>query len=291
MERIELPTHIGGNFRGFSDLAMIQRRIRQTTASKVILDCKSIVFFGANFCAVLGGIIHQAESEGKQVVIENIPELQAAIWDRNFFKQKDINNPGVDTNDTVVHYRAFPVKASDSFRIYIHQELLGKHDMPRMSEALTREIQKSIYEIFSNAMIHSGCEAIFTCGQYFPHKRTLEFTIVDMGHTIKANVAAALKKQQSGQEALEWAVKKGNTTKSGPIPGGLGFYLIREFLRVNGGKIQIASGDGYWEESKERGVTRYLFGDFPGTIVNLTFIMQDNKSYWLGNESDDEPLF
>lgn len=291
MERIELPQKIGGNFYGFSDLAMIQKRVRSSNAHKIVLDCKNIIFFGANFCAVLGGIIHQAERDGKQVVIENIPDLQATNWDRNFFKPKDINNPGVDLNDTVVHYRVFSVSASDSFRPYIHQELLRKHDMPRMSEPLTTKVLESIHEIFSNAIIHSGCEVIFTCGQYFPHKRTLEFTIVDMGHTIKANVTAALKRYQTGQNALEWAVEKGNTTRSGPIPGGLGFYVIREFLRVNGGKIQIASSDGYWEENNGRRTTRNLFGDFPGTIVNLTFIMQDNKAYRLENESDDDPLF
>jgi hypothetical protein len=291
MERIELPAKIGGNFSGFADLARIQKLIRISSASKLVLDCKGIVFFGSNLCAVLGGIIHQAEREGKEVVVQNIPELQAMNWDRNFFKPKDIHNPSVDFNDTVVHYRAFSVKASDSFRPYIHQELLSKHDMPRMSEALTTKILESIHEIFSNAIIHSGCEVIFTCGQYFPHKRTLEFTIVDMGHTIKANVSTALKRHQSGQSALEWAVEKGNTTRSGSIPGGLGFYVIREFLRVNRGKIQIASGDGYWEENNGKRTSRYLFGDFPGTIVNLTFIMQDNKAYRLENESNDEPLF
>lgn len=291
MERIELPEKIGGNFWGFSNLAILQRRIVSSKATEVILDCGKITFFGANFCAVLGGIICEAEKNGQSIKIENIPPLQASIWNRNFFRPIDKNNPGVDLNDTIVHYREFPVKAEEKFRAYVHQELLSKHDMPMMSIALVREIQKSIHEIFSNAVNHSGCELIYTCGQYFPLKRTLEFTIVDMGHTIKANVIKSLRKSQSGPAAIEWAVEKGNTTKSGSIPGGLGFYFIREFLRLNGGKLQIASSDGYWEENNGQHSSRYLLGDFPGTIVNLTFIMQDKKSYLLKNELNDEPIF
>lgn len=49
-------------------------------------------------------------------------------------------------------------------------------------------------------------------------------------------------------EAIKWAMQ-GNTTKKGPIPGGSGLKLIKEFIMGNKGKMQIASDCGYWEFS------------------------------------------
>lgn len=60
----------------------------------------------------------------------------------------------------------------------------------------------------------------------------LNFTIVDLGKTIKTGVNNFLKKNLSGIEYIAWAVEEGNTTKRGTIPGGLGLSLIREFLKI-----------------------------------------------------------
>ncbi|NEN24741.1 hypothetical protein G3O08_14645 [Cryomorpha ignava] len=55
------------------------------------------------------------------------------------------------------------------------------------------------------------------------------------------------------KESLDWAVDKGITTKEAHESGVLDHYMIREFPRLNKGKLQILSADGYLEEKK--GVT------------------------------------
>ena len=37
-----------------------------------------------------------------------------------------------------------------------------------------------------------------------------------------------------------WATQGRNTTKRGPIPGGLGLKLLTEFIKLNEGRLQIA---------------------------------------------------
>ncbi|MDR4507873.1 MAG: hypothetical protein MRJ65_06500 [Candidatus Brocadiaceae bacterium] len=44
-----------------------------------------------------------------------------------------------------------------------------------------KKITESIYEIFVNAQIHSETDFIYTCGQFFPNKHMIEFTIKDTG--------------------------------------------------------------------------------------------------------------
>ncbi|NIW80623.1 MAG: hypothetical protein GWN16_14705, partial [Calditrichae bacterium] len=95
-----------------------------------------------------------------------------------------------------------------------------KKSFPEMSTLLRKKINESIFEIFNNASIHGKCNEVFSCGQYFPKKDILDFTVVDLGRTIKRNVSDFLNKSIAGVESIQWAVSEGNTTKVGSIPGG-----------------------------------------------------------------------
>ena len=160
-----------------------------------------------------------------------------------------------------------------------------------MSPLLKSKINKSIFEIFNNANIHGQCEHVFSCGQYFPFKRRLLFTIADLGNTIKRNVNAYLNQSFTGSDAIRWAVEEGNTTKTGTIPGGLGLSLIRDFLKLNNGRIQIVSSCGYWEERKGAIFAKEFENVLMGTIVNLDITINDQSSYVLASEVDPNSIF
>ena len=159
-----------------------------------------------------------------------------------------------------------------------------------MSPLLRKKIKESILEIFDNARSHGKCEFIFSCGQYYPKKGRLDFTVVDIGRTIRKNVRDYLQENVSGKEALDWAVKENTTTKKDNIPGGLGLTLIREFLCKNKGKIQIASADGYWYEKECTSYSEDLSIVFGGTAVNLEFNVNDQSSYCLTSEIEDTDI-
>jgi hypothetical protein len=97
----------------------------------------------------------------------------------------------------------------------------------------------------------------------------------------------------SATEAIKWAIKEGNTTKTGNIPGGLGLSLIRKFILLNQGDFQIVSSDGFLSETKGHLLTMDLESlneesmNFMGTIVNLQFNIKDTKSYQLSSEQID----
>ena len=71
----------------------------------------------------------------------------------------------------------------------------------------------------------------------------------------------------------------------------LGLNLIREFLKLNGGKIQIVSDDGYWDEKANTMDAKELSCNFIGTIVNLEFNLDDPKSYLFSSEVDKDDIF
>ena len=119
----------------------------------------------------------------------------------------------------------------------------------------------------------------------------MHITIVDRGDTIRKNVRSHLKDNTyKGSKAIEWAMQKNNTTKIG-IPGGLGLDIIFEFVKLNNGKIQVISSDGYWEYKERKGVLMRDFRNpFIGTIVNISFNLNDKNIYFLEEENVDEVL-
>jgi hypothetical protein len=149
-----------------------------------------------------------------------------------------------------------------------------------MSDKLQKRFLESIFEIFTNAVIHSETEeGIFTCGQYFPQMNYIEFTITDLGVGIKNRIKKDKNIDLSADEAIEWAMQDRNTTKT--KSGGMGLSLIKEFILLNKGKIHVVSNDGFWELSSGV-IKKKIFGsEFPGTMVNIYIDTSDKHHYGL----------
>ena len=103
---------------------------------------------------------------------------------------------------------------------------------------------------------------------------------------MKQNVSAFKNQDVNSADAIEWAMLKGNTTKTGDTSGGLGLAVIFEFIKLNRGKIQVISSDGFYEY-KNGNITKHKLGSiFEGTIVNLKFNLNDPNHYSLSNEDN-----
>lgn len=83
--------------------------------------------------------------------------------------------------------------------------------------------------------------------------------------------------------AIKWAMIDGNTTKKG-VSGGLGLALLKEFISQNNGKIQIISGDAFYEFSHQKEVIQKLDYYFDGAVISMTFKTDDMRTYTFANE-------
>lgn len=161
-----------------------------------------------------------------------------------------------------------------------------------MSPGLHKKLQESIFEIFSNAVLHSRTRlGIFSCGQYFPTKSCLHFSIVDLGIGIRQKIIDELGFNFSAEQAIKWATEDSHTTKTGAIPGGLGLKLLREFIVMNHGSIQIVSDCGYWQLADGLVSTQKFDWAFPGTVVNIQINTADTHSYRLSSEVTADSIF
>ena len=132
---------------------------------------------------------------------------------------------------------------------------------------------------------------IFSCGQFFPRRNSLDFSVADLGIGICRNVKENAGLDLAPEKAIIWATKGSNTTKRGQIPGGLGLKLLSEFIDLNGGRIQIVSDAGYWKRERREVSTARLNQPFPGTVVSVEINTADKQSYALASELSETEVF
>lgn len=296
MITIKVPNEVCSNFEGYSFFSNSVHTLKNIKFDDIIFDFSITTWFEANLCAVLGSIINSAQSKFNNVVIENLKPSIEDILSRNYFLAAlggSLLNK--ENQETIIKYRRNKLTDEKLIKEFLVSELIRKQDFPKLSEIAQKEIVRSIFEIYSNAIIHGNSAYVYSCGQYYPTKKPprIDFTIVDLGKSIKTNVNNFLKKQLTGEDAIKWAVEGQNTTKpkKDNIPGGLGYKLISDFVRLNNGKIQIVSSDGFWELKEGCIFTNSLNYEFSGTIVNIEFNLDDKKFYILTSEKAEDIIF
>ncbi|MCH6236789.1 ATP-binding protein [Cognataquiflexum rubidum] len=249
-------------------------------------------FFSANMCAALGAILDLFKSDLNDVHFDHIsPQIEKILLKNDFLTYYG-RIRAIDTNNTTIKFQKLKITDGKFFKNYVIDELIEGHqsDLPKMSSGVKEKIVEAIYEIFVNAQIHSETKFIYTCGQFYPNKNKIEFTIVDTGVGFKNRINSRFNSDLSAEQAIQWAVKDRSTTKQG-ISGGLGLAILKEFIQKNKGKLQIVSNEGFYQLDENREVTHKFQGEFPGTIVNLQFGTDDKNNYSLKSEVNLDDIF
>jgi hypothetical protein len=295
MRKFLVAPSISSDFNGYNYLSTLNHQLQSLDFEQISIDFSENNWFEANLCAVLGAILTESNKNLNDISLINLRNAQENIFSRNHFLASFGGAKILDLYDTTIKYRRNRMSDDKLIKEFLMTELINKPDFPKLSDAAKKEIIRSIFEIYSNAIIHGDCDDVFSCGQFYPNKipPRIDFTIVDMGKTIQKNVNEFLQRKLSGIESIKWALSDNNTTKPKEknIPGGLGFNLIQRFVKMNKGKIQIVSADGYWEFVLGKEEYQTLDYPFPGTIVNLEFNLDDNSFYYLKKEKNSNIIF
>lgn len=281
----KFPLNIKSDFIGYSTLLDFYEQTKSLFLEELILDFNDTKWIDANLSAVLGAILDELFWKLNTFKIEGLtPKLEDILARNNFLSM--FGKERIDTYRTTIQYKKFPVNEKKYFSDYLINDLFSNKAMPNMSQKLKKAMIEKIYEIFENAEMHGRCNYVYSCGQHFITRKKLDFTIVNFGNTIQEEVSKFQERDVSSIDSIEWAIQDGTTTKINQS-GGLGLYRIRQFLEINGGKFQILSANGFWQEKSKSVIKKELDFSFPGTIVNLEFNV-DNNEYCLASEKIEE---
>lgn len=282
---IELP-EIRSNFEGFASLTDFAAKTNECDFETVTVDFSNVAWFDANMSAPLGVLFTRLTEDLNSVRPVHVPARIQKILAKNLFLVGYGFPECEDDYGTTIPYRRFQPEDSRYFVSYLNKHLEGK-GIPMMTEGLGRRFKDSILEIFVNSAMHSESKfGIFACGQFFPAQQRLDFSVADAGIGIRRKIRKELGLVLNSDKAIQWALEEGNTTRKGAIPGGLGLKLLREFVALNGGCLQIVSDRGFWESRGGQESVQRFEHPFPGTVINLEINTADVNSYRLSSERE-----
>lgn len=281
------------SYKGFERIAKLAYDSRGLFGNHVELDFSRCSFFEANMAAVLFAVVARLRARSNNVKLCNLQSGIITIFRKNRFLNHFDTDTLPDKYRTTLPFAVFDAQLNqEKFHVYLENHMQGK-DLPKMSEGAIKQFHRSLFEIFANAGEHSKSNwGIFVCGQFFPKKKRIDFTIVDAGVGIVENVRQFTQRtDMTPNDAIEWALRSGNSTRTKSHPGGLGFDFIKNFIHKNQGKLQIISEMGYYEFSQGHDKFQILAHEFPGTCVNIEVNTQDSKAYCLSSELSSADVF
>ena len=263
----------------------------------VTFELSQCEFLRHNAVAFLGGLARLIEERHGKVTFD-WPTLKNN-WLRTNLAQNGFmaafGHSSGPWSGNSIPYREDKFLDKNNMMDYLKIMWLGR-GWVHVSEQLRNAIVGRVWEIYDNAFMHAQSSiGIFSCGQHYPRHHELKLTVVDFGVGIPSNVRLFFRddpraKSLSAANCLKWAFQRGTTTKPNGTSRGMGLDLLKEFVKINKGKLEIFSHEGYAliDETQEIFMNRQTF--FEGTLVNISFRC-DESYYHLASEAPDEPLF
>lgn len=264
----------------------------------IIFNFEQCCALRPNVVAFLGGLARSIERRQRKVSF-NWDSANPFVLDRlivnSFARYFGGSRTGVDDHsipyreDLLIHRHQLP-RIANEIVDYLTEQWLGKGWI-HVSQRLRDAIVGNVWEIYANTFDHAESEiGVFTCGQHYEELKSLQLTTVDFGRGIPANVRHFFKTLEiPASNCMQWAFKEGNTTKP-DISRGMGLDLLKQFVKINHGKLEVYSYDGYAliDDKNEYYSTRETC--FEGTLVNIMLVC-DELFYKFASELPPEPLF
>ncbi|MCE7946095.1 MAG: ATP-binding protein [Chloroflexi bacterium CFX4] len=291
MLRLNVP-RINDSPDDYAVLFDLWQQVKASQETEVVFDFATCDFFRQSGVAFIGGLMHWAKSQLKQVTITNLNNENVArnLRKNGFAEAFDL--PAEPLSRTAVPYREDRHKAEESYLIYLSQSWLHPERI-YLSQNLRQAILSTVIEAYINVFDHAHSPVgAFTCGQFYPTSKEIMLTLVDFGIGIPATVRKHLRQPAlSAEAAIRWVFQEGNSTKARLMARGNGLKILKSFVRLNQGRLEIYSGDGYTriDQTDEYYTTHAT--SFTGTVVQIA-LKSDESYYQLADEDDDaEELF
>ena len=261
---------------------------------EVLFDFTGCGFLRQNAVAVLGGLARLIEYRGGRVtfVWDTLGDAVKANLCQNGFMSTFGGELGPWRGNSIP-FREDKQQNPHGFIEYLSELWLGR-GWVNISPLLRDAIAGRVAEIYLNAFEHSSSPVgVMTCGQHFPKNRRLNLTIVDFGVGIPSNVrlfhAGKIQPEKlPASKCMEWAFQPGTSTQPGGR--GIGLDLLHEFVRQNGGRLEMFSHEGYVRIADGQISFAERKTYFEGTLVNIS-LRCDESYYCLASEMSETPVF
>ena len=270
--KFQFEKYVNNKYYGLSQLGKLEQKTRDLSDDVLLLDFTQTDKFESHLSAILGAILTRVKENGNTIDFEfkNKNKVENILERNGFLSAFGHSNERQDIYGTTIKYKKFKVEEWKRFKGYLIEDLFENKNFPIIAKDLKSKISKSLIEVFKNPGFHTDCKYVFSCGQYYPQNKRLNFCITNLGKTIFDNVSHYLNEDISALKSIEWALEERNTTRQGNTPGGFGLPILKDFLKKHAGSLTIYSENGFWSDPSES-IWWQETQPIKGTIVNLEF--------------------
>lgn len=285
--KIPLKGHINTNVQGHKILLRFYYACKEYNNCKIEIDLVDLKWFDANLCGLLLAITEDLR-ETNQLDFDIPKEYWLVSYPNNFdvlhrnkfismLLEKSIRvTEIIDNQMSTIELQKFYLTEIDEFCTYIENIFL-KHRGCTIGDDAKEELSTAYTELFANYQNHSQTEKpIYVCGQYFPKKNKLCFSITDVGIGFFVPIQQYTKTTgnpiNDTQTAIKWALEYSNTTSINKT-GGQGLHNIEKFCRTNNGDFHIISDNIYTHHNFKKNKRDFetLNTTFKGVTIHLFF--------------------
>jgi len=289
--RVFVPT-INDDTNDFERLFDLWRQLDRDGLD-VTLDFSQCSFLRQNGVAFLGGLIRLIQQRQGAVCVNwnDMPNAVRANREQNGF-HASFSGRSKPWTGNAIPFREDIHSDRIALMNYLKSHWLGR-GWVNVSDKLRSVIVGIVWKIYANAFEHGESPVgVFSCGQHFPKCRDLVLTVVDFGAGIPATVRGffSLPKIPAGP-TMSWAFQPNTTTRPGAMGRGTGLDVLKQFVRLNRGCLEVFSHDGHARISQSGEFYRTRPIAFKGTLVNLKLVCDDTYYHLATELADEEPLF
>lgn len=264
---------------------------------KIVFDFSKTTFLSAELTTFLSALWELLFEYGyKDISIFGMNNKIESILSKNgFLEYYQLGAKKTDYNQTTISFLKAYSQDDQTLRKYLVNNVLSNKNWPSHLSTDGAEIEiinSALSELTLNISEHSGSNIVLACGQFFPQKHRLEFSIADIGKSIPNNIKnrkGDIVTFENDSSYIDWATDMGHSTKN-IAASGLGLFDIKTNLLHNG-ELTIISNYGYWKQMMSSEINKQdLPSPFKGTLIHLNFSLS-NKDLTNEYEFPTQELF
>ena len=269
---------IGTDHIGIGEILKFYNYAKQYRYCQIQLNVSTVNSIDANLSALILAIVHKLKEENKVSVFIILGDGMGVFYRNGLVSHlsgKGNENIYGDVRESTIPLTVFGNEDEDSFCQYLRKDFFGHRGLDKLSLTTRMSLSTHFEEIFCNAVMHANSTyPMYACGQYFPVKKILKFTFVDLGDGFLKKISEQTNGEiKKDKDAILWSTYKLNSTKDVKAfgPGGLGLKELKKYCNENNGSLHICSGNGYVNFIKDKTMEQELTYHLKGSLVNLIF--------------------
>lgn len=256
---------------------------------RVTLDFGQCTFVSQNAAVLLGGVIRLLQAQECRVFVHFAADGSGRQVHQHLSRNGFLEAFGFDALPGTGH--AVPFREASEFDKdglidYLVHQWIGSGWL-NVSDGLSHAVAGTVSEVYLNAFEHGDSKVgVLSCGQHYGKIGRLKLSIADFGIGIVDNIRRHFCNPDIGAtRALKWAFTSGRSTKQGEdMVRGLGLGLLREFVQLNHGRLELHSNDGTLVVDENGSAFNNRQVPFWGTLVHIDLRCDENY-YRLKRES------